>query len=95
MSEAESTQSVEERVKQILDEEIRPALRADGGDIAFVAMEGAEVKVQLRGACAGRVGVSKPVFGDRESMNGARRQVGRGTRAGRSMVTARREVTRA
>ena len=53
MSEEQNTQTLEERVKQILDEEIRPALQADGGDIALVAVDGAEVQVQLRGACAG------------------------------------------
>ena len=35
-------------------EEIRPFLKSDGGDIAFVSIEnGKHVKVQLHGACAG------------------------------------------
>lgn len=32
-------------------ERIRPALRRDGGDIELVAVEGADVRVSLRGAC--------------------------------------------
>ena len=43
---------VKERVIEIL-ESIRPSLQADGGDVEFVGMEGAVVKVKLRGACAG------------------------------------------
>jgi Fe-S cluster biogenesis protein NfuA len=53
MSEEQNAQSVEERVRKIVEEEIRPALRMDGGDIAFMGMEGSQVQVQLRGACAG------------------------------------------
>jgi len=67
MSEEQNAQSLEERVKQVLEQEVRPALQADGGDIALVAVEGTEVQVQLRGACAGcpgaqmtlRMGVEK------------------------------------
>jgi len=43
---------VKERVIEIL-EGIRPSLQADGGDVEFVEMDGAVVKVRLRGACAG------------------------------------------
>ena len=39
-----------EKVKTVL-EEVRPMLQADGGDVAFVAVEGNEVKVELQGAC--------------------------------------------
>jgi len=53
MSEENNTQSLEERVSQVLEEEIRPALRMDGGDIQLVSVEGTEVRIQLRGACAG------------------------------------------
>ncbi|PPQ37462.1 NifU family protein [Rhodoblastus acidophilus] len=34
-------------------ESLREKFRADGGDIALVAIEGARVKVRLDGACAG------------------------------------------
>ena len=43
---------MEEEVKKAI-EEIRPNLQMDGGDIEFVAMEGNDVKVRLRGACCG------------------------------------------
>jgi Fe-S cluster biogenesis protein NfuA len=44
------TGTVEERVTFALDE-VRPALRADGGDVRLVTIEGARVKVELSGAC--------------------------------------------
>jgi Fe-S cluster biogenesis protein NfuA len=67
MSDEQSTPSLEERVKKVLDEEIRPLLRMDGGDIALVEVDGGVVRVQLRGACVGcpgaqmtlRMGVEK------------------------------------
>jgi len=43
---------MEEQVKAAI-EEIRPQLQMDGGDIAFMGMEGNKAKVQLQGACAG------------------------------------------
>ena len=44
--------SFEERVRAVI-EELRPMLRADGGDIAFVAADEAKgrVEVHLKGAC--------------------------------------------
>jgi len=44
------TGSVEERVVWAI-EEIRPAIRADGGDIHLVGIEGTTVFVELSGAC--------------------------------------------
>ncbi len=45
---------MEEAVKQVLENDIKPALAADGGSIAFVGIEGdGIVKVKLQGACAG------------------------------------------
>ena len=44
------TGTVEERTLFAL-EEVRPALVADGGDVRLVSIEGATVKVELRGAC--------------------------------------------
>jgi NifU-like protein len=41
------------RVARVLDEEIRPSLMKDGGDIELVDIEGARVLVSLRGACKG------------------------------------------
>jgi Fe-S cluster biogenesis protein NfuA len=44
--------SLEERVKQALDE-VRPALKADGGDVQLVAIADRVVKLRLLGACHG------------------------------------------
>lgn len=43
---------VREKVEAAL-KEIRPALRADGGDVQLVDVKGGVVKVRLLGACAG------------------------------------------
>ena len=40
-------------VSQTIDEEIRPALHKDGGDIELIDIEGSVVIVSLRGACVG------------------------------------------
>jgi NifU-like protein len=39
-------------VQQTINEQIRPALRADGGDIELIDVEGDKVIVALRGMCA-------------------------------------------
>ena len=39
-------------VQQTINEQIRPALRADGGDIELVDIEGDKVIVAFRGMCA-------------------------------------------
>ncbi|MEI6232309.1 MAG: NifU family protein [Planctomycetota bacterium] len=39
------------RILQILEEEIRPAVAMDGGDITLVSYENNVVKLRLRGAC--------------------------------------------
>ena len=44
---------MEEQIKQIIQEKIRPALQMDGGDIEYVGMDGKTVKVRLKGACSG------------------------------------------
>lgn len=44
---------MEERIKKVIEERIRPALQMDGGGIEFVGMEGNKVKVRLTGACHG------------------------------------------
>ncbi len=43
---------MEEKIKQAI-EDIRPALRADGGDIEFVSLKDGVVEVRLTGACHG------------------------------------------
>ncbi|UCD91861.1 MAG: NifU family protein [Methanobacteriota archaeon] len=44
-----------DKVEEVLEKNIRPALRADGGDIELVEVneDAGEVKVRLQGACAG------------------------------------------
>lgn len=39
-------------VEQTLEREVRPALKADGGDIEFIDLEGDKVIVALRGTCS-------------------------------------------
>lgn len=45
--------SIEEKIQTLLDEEIRPAIQMDGGDIALVSYEDGVAKVRLTGACVG------------------------------------------
>ena len=42
-----------EKIKQVIETVIRPALQQDGGDIKLIDVVGDIVKVQLQGACAG------------------------------------------
>lgn len=42
-----------ERVEKIIEEDIRPKVKADGGDIELVEVDDDIVKVKLLGACAG------------------------------------------
>jgi Fe-S cluster biogenesis protein NfuA len=41
------------RIKEIIEAQIRPSLKAHGGDIELVDVEDGIVKVKLRGACSG------------------------------------------
>ncbi|MFH1738196.1 MAG: NifU family protein, partial [bacterium] len=45
-------------VRKVIDEEIRPALQMDGGDIELVGFDGNDVQVRLQGACAGCPGAA-------------------------------------
>lgn len=45
--------SVEERIRDILDAEIRPAVAQDGGDITLDRFEDGIVYLHMQGACAG------------------------------------------
>jgi Fe-S cluster biogenesis protein NfuA len=43
-----------ERIERVLDEQVRPGLRADGGDIVLVGIDQDNiVQVRLTGACQG------------------------------------------
>ena len=41
------------KIQDILNNTIRPALRSDGGDLELIDVEGDRVIVKLQGACAG------------------------------------------
>jgi Fe-S cluster biogenesis protein NfuA len=49
---------VVDRIRRILEEEIRPAVAMDGGDVIFAGFEDGVVEVYLQGACAGCPGAS-------------------------------------
>jgi NifU-like protein len=40
-------------IEDVIDREIRPALRQDGGDLELIDVDGNTVKVRFRGACSG------------------------------------------
>lgn len=42
-----------EKVKKVLDEEIRPTLQMDGGDAELVSAKDGTVELKLKGACSG------------------------------------------
>lgn len=44
---------VVERIRRILDEEVRPAVAMDGGDIVFSAFRDGIVELYLHGSCSG------------------------------------------
>ena len=50
---AEASGALVQRICRILDDEIRPAVARDGGDILFVGFHEGVVELQMRGACSG------------------------------------------
>ena len=46
----------QEDVEKVIDEEIRPLLMRDGGNIELTKVEDGRVHVKLKGACAGCMG---------------------------------------
>jgi NifU-like protein len=40
-------------IEDVIDREIRPALRQDGGDLELIDVDGDKVSVRFRGACSG------------------------------------------
>mgnify|MGYP001297466818 CR=1 FL=1 len=54
---------MEEKVREVIEKEIRPALQMDGGDIELVGFEGNNVQVRLRGACSGCPGAAMTQIG--------------------------------
>lgn len=49
---------VVDRIRRVLEEEIRPAVAMDGGDVIFAGYQDGVVEVYLQGACAGCPGAS-------------------------------------
>jgi Fe-S cluster biogenesis protein NfuA len=48
-----ATGEIENKIREILDNEIRPAVAMDGGDITFEKFENGVVYLYLQGSCAG------------------------------------------
>jgi Fe-S cluster biogenesis protein NfuA len=44
---------VERKIREILDQQIRPAVAMDGGDIVFVGFDNGVVSLRMQGACGG------------------------------------------
>jgi NFU1 iron-sulfur cluster scaffold homolog, mitochondrial len=52
-SESDESNDVINKIKQVLDEKIRPAVARDGGDITFKSFQSGVVTVELKGSCSG------------------------------------------
>jgi Fe-S cluster biogenesis protein NfuA len=50
---ATSGGEIEERIKRLLDEEIRPAVAMDGGDVVFAGYHAGRVELYMQGSCSG------------------------------------------
>ncbi len=50
---SEALSEIEQKIVKILDEEIRPAVAQDGGDISFEKFEDGFVYLRMQGACSG------------------------------------------
>ena len=51
--EAVAESAVVERIRRVLDEEVRPAVAMDGGDVVFSGFRDGVVEVYLQGSCSG------------------------------------------
>ncbi len=43
--------TLEEKIKEYIEEKIKPFIQRDGGDIEFVRLSGGVVEVKLKGQC--------------------------------------------
>lgn len=48
-----SSESPEEKIKELLDKYVKPAIQMDGGHIEFKSFENGLVKLSLQGSCSG------------------------------------------
>ena len=53
ISDSDESSEVINKIKQVLDEKIRPAVAKDGGDITFKSFDNGVVTVELKGSCSG------------------------------------------
>ncbi len=44
---------LEQQVRSVIDEHIRPKVQLDGGDIEFIGVENEIVRIKFKGACVG------------------------------------------
>tara|TARA_Y100000590_G_scaffold463632_1_gene630889 strand:+ start:946 stop:1500 length:555 start_codon:yes stop_codon:yes gene_type:complete len=49
----EKPNEIVDKINEVLDTKIRPAVARDGGDIVFLSFKDGIVKVQLKGSCSG------------------------------------------
>ena len=52
-SETVKSNEVVDKIKEVLDSKVRPAVEKDGGDIAFKSFTNGVVTVELKGSCSG------------------------------------------
>ena len=50
---SEDDLKVVKKVKQLIEERVKPAVAQDGGDISFVSFKNGVVFLELQGACSG------------------------------------------
>ena len=53
MQQGSSEDEVVARIRRVLDEEVRPAVAMDGGDVVFAGFRDGVVEVRLQGSCSG------------------------------------------
>lgn len=49
----EADEALAARIRSVIDEEVRPAVARDGGDVMFIGFQDGVVEIAFRGACSG------------------------------------------
>ena len=52
-NDSDDSDEIVNKIMEVLDTKVRPAVAKDGGDIKFVSFEDGVVKVLLQGSCSG------------------------------------------